>query len=544
MYIDLFHNYYKKNKALMIGNSLLNITAFPIEIILMSWLSGMVFLAVSNKDIPAFTMYVGLFFIIFVFNVLLFFTSETLYSRIVPNLFRSIRSDLYHQIMDKRVGTLNLKDGEVIAKLLKIPAYIFDNFYASVTYVFPLFFSVVFFSIYMFFIHWSIGCATVVFFIVFMTVFITFFYRVCHSSYARFREEGRLVDQFEDLLKNSHNILLNNTEKFEKERFDRYEARFREAFHRELRRINTLKTVFIVILAVFMCALLIVCSRMVIQDSIPIYKLVILTTAVLLMSRAFSNLIRRCTDAISHVGPTVLDNEFGDSLDLSYIHHGTRKDFITRNEIVFEDVSFAYGKKKILDGIRLTLPFPSNVLITGEIGSGKSTLGLLLLGFMHPTAGRILLDGVSIRDADIGYVREHVAMMHQNMVVFRRPALENVFYGVAPKSRAWKEMNARLEAMPIYPRIQGFLKREDATRLSGGQKQVILLLRCYFRNAPILVLDEPTTSVDPETKALVLDIIRLLRQKRTVICISHDLSLEDLFDQRYEMRDGRLWKKK
>jgi ABC-type multidrug transport system fused ATPase/permease subunit len=543
MYVHLFRNYYEKNKALMIGNSLLNITAFPVEIILMSWLSGMVFLAVSNKDIPAFTMYVGLFFLIFVVNVLIFFASETLYSRIVPNLFRSIRSDIYNQIMDKKIGTLSLKDGEIIAKLLKIPAYIFDNFYASVTYVFPLLFSVVFFSIYMFFIHWSIGCSTVVFFMIFIIVFITFFYRVCRSSYNRFREEGRLIDQFEDLLKNNGSILLNNTEKFEKERFDRYETRFREAFHKELRRINTLKTVFIVILAVFMCALLIVCSRMVMQNSIPIYKLVILTTAVLLMSRAFSNLIRRCTDAISHVGPTVLDNDFGKSLDLSYIHHGTKKGFMKKHEIVFDKVSFSYGKKKILDGISLTLPFPSNVLITGEIGSGKSTLGLLLLGFMHPSSGRILFDGVPMKEADISYVREHVSMMHQHMVVFRRPVLENIFYGVAPGSKGWKQMMAVLETMRIYPRIQKFLDREDASRLSGGQKQVILLLRCYFRSAPILVLDEPTTSVDGETKSLVIEIIRLLQQERTVICISHDKSLENMFDERYEMRDGRLWKK-
>jgi ABC-type multidrug transport system fused ATPase/permease subunit len=182
-------------------------------------------------------------------------------------------------------------------------------------------------------------------------------------------------------------------------------------------------------------------------------------------------------------------------------------------------------------------------LITGEIGSGKSTLGLLLLGFMHPSSGRILFDGVPMKEADISYVREHVSMMHQHMVVFRRPVLENIFYGVAPGSKGWKQMMAVLETMRIYPRIQKFLDREDASRLSGGQKQVILLLRCYFRSAPILVLDEPTTSVDGETKSLVIEIIRLLQQERTVICISHDKSLENMFDERYEMRDGRLWKK-
>lgn len=542
MYQQFFLNYYEQNKPLVIGNTILTISIFPIEIIALSWLSGMIFMTVRNKNQKNFWFYTSIFFCFFTLIVILYYLSEQMDSFILPALQSSVRKDIYNLTNDKRIGLQEVDNGEMITKLLRVPNYVFLNFMNTVTFIIPLVFSIFFFVCYMFYLHWKVGVGSLVFFIAFGTSYIVYYSYLLKVSNKRFIEENEIMNEFEDVMRNNENILLNNTIDYERDRLFDTEIVFQQTLRSELLQVNNFKLVFILLLIVYMFALIIYSSYLVMKDELVLVKLVVLTTAAILMIRSFTNLIRRCSDSVTEFGPTLGDDRFEQNILKTQIHKGTRDDFIKNMDMEIQNVSFQQGDQKILKNITVHIPFKDNVLIIGEIGAGKSTLMKIISGYFYPTSGKILLDGVDLRDADISYVRKNITMMHQHITLFKRNVMENILYGIDPASEEWHKNSEELKKMTIYPNIERFIHAKDGTKLSGGQKQIVLLLRCYFRRSKILILDEPTANMDPETKKIIMKIMQEMMEERTVICISHDKDLLPLFKTKYRMDKGKLEK--
>ena len=543
MYQEFFNDYFQKNKGLVIGDCVITILIFPLEIILLSWLTGNIFLHVKKKEMKQFWFYTTVFFLVFFSVCFLYYLSELLDSYILPSLQVSVRKSIFEMINNKKVGLNNIKNGELITKLLKIPGNIFNNFMNIVTFIIPFMFGILFFCAYMFYIYWGVGLASFLFFVGFAVAYIFYFLRLCKLSNERFNQEGLVMNEFEDVLRNNENILLHNTMEFEGARLTGLEKKFEDLHQSELAQINHFKIIFIALLCIFMFSLVIYTSWLAIKDKVTIVKLVMLVTAALLMLKSFSSLVRRCCDSIVEVGPILLDKDFEKSIKLSYIHFGSKKDFFQQYRLHVRNLSYKIKDKTILSGIDFEASFGSSVLITGEIGSGKSTFLKLLVGYHKPEKEVIFYDGVDILESDVEYLRNHVTMMHQSIVLFRRPVLENILYGLAKDSPSWKTALQELESMPLYHHVQKFINIQDSSELSGGQKQIVLLLRCYFKQTKILFMDEPTANVDPETKNIIIDLIELLKTKMTILCVSHDTSLFKHFATRYEMKNGKLFLK-
>lgn len=537
MYNDLFQKYYKKNKLLMIGNTILTISIFPMEIILLSWLSGMIFLYIKRKDIKQFWFYVFMFFFVLMVIISLYYLSESLDSMILPSLQKNIRNDLFCLTTNESTGINNFNNGELLTKLLKIPNYIFTNYMNTITFIIPFVFTIIFFTGYMFYINWRIGFTSFIFFSIFTTCYIYSYIYLMKKSDDRFIQENKTMNEFEDLLKNSENVILNNKIEYEKNRLKKYEDSTEKSFFKELGNINLIKYIYIITLCIYMFSIIIYCSILVIKSNLPIEKLVILTTAVVLMVRSMINLIRRCTDSVMEIGPLVKDYSFSTKILKNDIHKGIKKNFFTNYDIEIRNLSYNIDDKKILDNINLYIPHKKKILITGEIGSGKSTFLKILCGYFYPTDGYLLFDGVDIKDINIQYLRDNVTMMHQNIILFKRSVLENIFYG---HSYSHQEQKLKLEQLSIYDRIKHFIDKKDATFLSGGQKQIVVLLRCFYRNPKIMILDEPTANLDFTTKNIILSLIDFLKDKMTIICVSHDPSIFYLFDDILVMNKGKL----
>ncbi|HVM58412.1 MAG TPA: thiol reductant ABC exporter subunit CydD [Gaiellaceae bacterium] len=214
--------------------------------------------------------------------------------------------------------------------------------------------------------------------------------------------------------------------------------------------------------------------------------------------------------------------------------------------IRLEDVSFAYPSRDapVLDGVELELRDGETVALVGESGGGKSTIAALLLRLCEPALGRVTVDGVDLAGCDAASWRAQVAWAPQDPTLFRGTVADNVRLGDpdAPDERVREAArlagaDAFVGALPLgYDTAVG----EGGRRLSAGERQRLGLARAFLRDAPLLVLDEPTANLDPASAELVADAVERLRGTRTILVISHRAELAVRADRVVELRDGRI----
>jgi ABC-type multidrug transport system fused ATPase/permease subunit len=200
-----------------------------------------------------------------------------------------------------------------------------------------------------------------------------------------------------------------------------------------------------------------------------------------------------------------------------------------KGEIKFENVAFAYNKDApVLTDVNFEIKAGQMVGVVGPTGGGKSTIVSLIPRFYDPSAGKVSVDGVDIRDYKIHGLRNQIAYVLQETVLFRGTVAENIAYGRGSATRdeiveAAKLSNAD-EFIAKMPQGYDTMVGDRGDTLSGGQRQRIGIARALIRNNPILILDEPTAALDTESEQLVMEALERLMKGRTVITIAHRLS--------------------
>jgi ATP-binding cassette subfamily B protein len=211
--------------------------------------------------------------------------------------------------------------------------------------------------------------------------------------------------------------------------------------------------------------------------------------------------------------------------------------------ILFLDVSFAYdAEHTVLHRVSFAAPAGTRVGIRGATGAGKTTLMGLLMRFYDPTDGEILLDGVDLRDYHLGDLRRQFAIVLQEPVLFSTSIAENIAYGRPEATREAVVEAARLanaqDFIAALPEGYDTLVGERGMRLSGGERQRISLARAFLLDAPILILDEPTSSVDVKTEEVIIEAMQRLMKGRTTFMISHRLDTLASCDMQVEIEQG------
>jgi ATP-binding cassette subfamily B protein len=200
-----------------------------------------------------------------------------------------------------------------------------------------------------------------------------------------------------------------------------------------------------------------------------------------------------------------------------------------RGAIRFEDVTFSYGGEAVLENVSFAVEPGQTLALVGETGSGKSTLTMLINRIYDVDSGRVLVDGVDVRDWNLDSLRSQISTIEQDIVLFSRPVAENIAFSVGQRATRDDIVRAAQDAQ-----ADGFVSElengydtvigERGVTLSGGQRQRLAIARALLTDPAVLVLDDSTSAIDSATEDQIQRAIQRAGQNRTTVLITHRLS--------------------
>jgi ATP-binding cassette subfamily B protein/subfamily B ATP-binding cassette protein MsbA len=216
-----------------------------------------------------------------------------------------------------------------------------------------------------------------------------------------------------------------------------------------------------------------------------------------------------------------------------------------RGSVTLAGVDFSYQDGTcVLRQVNLEIPAGARQALVGQTGSGKSTILRLIPRFADPAAGAVLLDGTDIRHLHLADLRRQIALVPQEAYLFRATIWENIAYGLTEMTRSAAIRAARAagvhDVIASMPGGYDAVVAERGASLSGGQRQCVALARALARNAPILLLDEPTTGLDVETESVLLDALDRVSTGRTTVMVSHQFGAVRGADMIAVLENGRI----
>ena len=218
---------------------------------------------------------------------------------------------------------------------------------------------------------------------------------------------------------------------------------------------------------------------------------------------------------------------------------------VAAGEVAFQEVNFAFNQTRlVLKNINLTVKAGEKIALVGPSGAGKTTFIRLLLRFYDVADGKILIDGQNIQKVTLASLRDNISLVPQDPLLFHRTIRENIRYGRPTATDQEVEEAGRLAHCDDF--IDNLSQKyetyvgERGIKLSGGERQRVAIARAILKNAPILILDEATSSLDSHSEALIQDSLDILMKDKTVIVIAHRLSTIRKMDRIVVLDNGQI----
>jgi ABC-type multidrug transport system fused ATPase/permease subunit len=446
-----------------------------------------------------------------------------------------------------------------IIKTLKIPntvtSFTGRFIYWVVTFVLT---SVVILG-YVIYLNPTIGIITLLVFIVF---FILYYYILVDSkmtSEHRENEEKNLMLNIDDVLSNSISIICNKKIQQEKQYLTQKHGIYDNAHETQLWSTSKGAYAISILVTLILVAYVYLILRLYKSKSIDSTSTIKVIIIMLFFVRYIKTASQRSIMVIAEYGK-LAENET--NIRQLLVHDaktgagsGVRKEIPITGNIEFKNVSFEYAntsevktaedRTKTLDNVSFKIKSLDRVAIIGTNGSGKSTIIKLLSGFFKPTEGQILFDGEDIQNIDREYLRSKLSIVSQKVVLFNRSLIDNICYGTTTPKEEVVEILDKLKVMNVFKKLPQGLDTMAGSRgekLSGGQRQIIYLLRSYLSNKPITIMDEPTAAVDAFHKKYVIQMIQEMSKKTTMIVVTHDSEFAATFPVKIFIESGRIVK--
>jgi subfamily B ATP-binding cassette protein MsbA len=474
------------------------------------------------------------------------FLQEYLQGRVVWSVLAQVRVDVFNRLSSLSLGYFGgQRTGELVSRLTND----ISNTGTALKIVFgTLFLEPIMAASFLagaFWASWQLTVVSLLAAPVFVILMRGFGRRIHRHATKTLERLADVTDSMTQLLSGIRVVKAFNMENAERRDFrDRNKAQLQRAFKlvRSRALAGVLPEFFVV--TVPTAVTLLVADQLLGRGRLTIDNMLMCCTCLALVGGRFRRIVKAYNDLQASMAgvdrtfelldTTAAIEDSSDSLELTRVEEGIR----------FDGVWFAYNGAPVLKGLDLFVPSGKQYAIVGETGAGKSTMLDLIPRFYDTTRGAILIDGIDVRRIRRDSLMRQIAIVGQHPFLFNRPIAENIRYGKPAATD--EEVVAAAKAANIH----GFISRlpdgyqtnagEMGSRFSGGQRQCLTIARAILKDAPILILDEATSSLDAESEMLVQTALSNLMRGRTTLVIAHRLSTVRHADCIIVLKDGRI----
>lgn len=391
---------------------------------------------------------------------------------------------------------------------------------------------------------WRLGLILGAWIILFLAINVVLVLRKHPYAYAVAETASTLKGKMVDTTSNISAVHQSGTHEFERSYVDRYIEAYRNADLKNWWLSEWILFINGLLITLFIAAMFSMSLILFSRGVITLGTVVMIVTIVLNIVRGLFFIGHKMTDFVDNYGQVreglqelLLPHDIVD-------HPGASDLSVAQGEVEFRDVHFSYGHKTIFDHLSLSIKAGEKVGLVGISGAGKTTLVNILLRQYELDEGVVCIDGQDIRKVTRRSLREAVAMVPQDVSLFHRTIWENIRYGrlgatdedVVKSAKLAQANDFILELPDAYDTFVG----ERGIKLSGGQRQRIAIARAFLKNAPILVLDEATSSLDSESEGAVQSALSELMHGKTVLAIAHRLSTLQAMDRLIVLDGGKI----
>ncbi len=500
-----------------------------------------------QRDTQALKWVPVLMLLIFLARGLSTFLTGYFMARIGRTVIMKLRGEMFHHYLSMPTTFFdNAARGELISRITYNTEQVAEAATNSITVLIRDSLTVLGLLGWMFYLSWEMAMGVLIItpLVSLVAVYVTRqFRRISRKIQGSM---GDVTHVAEEMVEGHRVVKVFGGQEYEEQRFDAVNARNRE-LNIKLSLVKSASSPIVQFLvALVLSGIVVFATQPAFQDKITVGTFMSFMTAMMMLLTP----IKRLTDINATVQKGIAAGEsIFEVLDaLPEPDSGTRTlDTPVKGDIAYKHVSFRYTDdgEDVLHDINLDVPAGTTLALVGRSGSGKTTLVNLLPRLYEVTAGEITIDGIPITDIRLADLREQIAYVGQHVTLFNGSIRENIAYGrlADASDEAVREAAHRAHALEFIERLpQGFDTQvgENGVLLSGGQRQRLAIARALLKNAPILILDEATASLDTEAERHIQEALETVSSGRTTLVIAHRLSTVENADRIVVMQQGRI----
>jgi len=491
-------------------------------------LAGYVFQVIEEKNLLMLHLAALGMVGVFLTKGVFVYGQEYLSYYVVHRVIVDLRNKLYQHLQDHSLDFYSKwNTGELVSRVMNDIQVLQTSLFAGLVNIIPHSILLGGLLVYVFWLNWRLSLMTIIALPLLVQVIRVFATRIHEISIGIQQKAADITSHLEETLSQ---IRVVKSFSMEQKEIDKFKEETQKSFNINMQAVQVLATqnpVVALLQTIAVVAIVWFGGMEIINGDLTLPQLISFATALAIMtdpgntlSKSYSILqqgmasVKRIFE-VADIQPSIKDEK--DAQDLPRV----------QGKIEFNHVSFAYEDEAVLQDIDLSVAPGEIIALVGRTGAGKSTLMSLLLRFYDITAGSILVDGHDIRQVKIESLRRQMAVVPQEVTLFRGTVKENIAYGRPEASE--EEIVSAAKLANAHNFIAGFPAGYETqvgdrgSRLSGGERQRVAIARAILRDPRILILDEATSSLDAETESLIREALERLMKGRTTFIIAHRL---------------------